>query len=55
MYNIKTASIDVTYRCNLRCKHCFNFSGVPRRKEMTDKELRNLAEEISKLSIDSVS
>ena len=54
MYNIKTASIDVTYRCNLRCKHCFNFSGVPRRKEMTDKELRNLAEEISKLSIDSV-
>ena len=54
MYNIKTASIDITYRCNLRCKHCFNFSGVPRKQEMTDEELRKLAKDLSKLNIDSI-
>lgn len=24
---IKSASIDVTYKCNFRCLHCFNSSG----------------------------
>lgn len=54
MYKIQSASIDVTYRCNLRCKHCFNFSGKPRKGELTDEQLVSLAQEISELGIDSV-
>lgn len=46
------ACIDVTYRCTLRCKHCYNFSGdngIRDRFEMTREELVSLSREIAYL------
>lgn len=42
-------SIDVTYNCNFRCRHCFNRSGEHdfNQKEMTDQELMNLIKEVA--------
>ncbi|UCE17948.1 MAG: radical SAM protein [Gemmatimonadota bacterium] len=40
---------DITYRCNMRCLHCFNLSGErgDRRKELSDEEvIRFLDEDI---------
>jgi len=42
-------SIDITYDCNFRCLHCYNSSGEHNqdsKRELTDKELYQLAEEI---------
>lgn len=47
------ACIDVTYRCTLRCKHCYNYSGnngIVDRIEMREDELLSLSESIAKLS-----
>lgn len=41
-------SIDITNNCNLRCLHCFNFSGenIYVNNEMTDDELLKLIDDI---------
>ncbi len=48
---ISIASVDITYKCNLRCLHCFNCSGEQNylRKEMTDDELLYLMESLSEI------
>lgn len=40
----ESVTIDLTYNCNLRCKHCFNYSGehTVNASEMTDQELIGL-------------
>lgn len=42
-------SIDVTYNCNFRCRHCFNKSGEHnfKQKELTDDELMQVIREIA--------
>ena len=41
-------SIDVTYKCNYRCLHCFNGSGENcLTNELTDNELQKVFEEVS--------
>ena len=42
-------TLDVTNRCNLRCRHCFNYSGEHRseRTEHTDDELIDAAKQIA--------
>lgn len=42
-------SIDVTNKCNLRCLHCYNYSGenICVKNEMTDEELIKLIDDIS--------
>lgn len=43
-------SIDVTYRCNFRCKHCFNGSGTPLLgDELKDAELLSIARSVGVL------
>lgn len=43
-------SIDVTYRCNFRCKHCFNGSGAPMLgEELSDDELLEIAKSVGVL------
>ena len=44
-------SIDVTNRCNLRCLHCYNYSGenIYVNNELTDKELMKLVDDICEL------
>lgn len=39
MNYLSSASVDVTYRCNLRCRHCFDFGGECVYEEMNDDEL----------------
>lgn len=56
MKTLKTASIDITYNCNLRCKHCFNSSGEHIRKtpEMSDETILRLSEELFDLGIENL-
>lgn len=48
---ISIASVDITYKCNLRCLHCFNCSGEQNyiRNEMTNDELLYLMESLSEI------
>lgn len=56
MKTLKTASIDITYNCNFRCKHCFNSSGEHIRKtpEMSDEIIMELAKELFDSGIENL-
>lgn len=45
---LETVSIDITNKCNLRCKHCFNYSGEQSRncKELSDQEFLKIINEV---------
>lgn len=50
------ACIDVTYRCTLRCKHCYNYSGnngIVDRIEMREDQLLSLSEKLFPIHITS--
>ncbi len=43
-----TISLDVTNKCNLRCRHCYNNSGDRFiRQELTDKQMVSIVEEVA--------
>lgn len=44
-------SIDITNKCNIRCLHCYNYSGenLYIKDELTDKELIKLIDDICKM------
>lgn len=46
---------DITYKCNLRCKHCFTSSGIKKEDELTIDEKIKLVEQLSKLGVERVS
>ena len=46
---------DITYKCNLRCKHCFTSSGIQKKDELTIDEKIKLVEQLSKLGVERVS
>lgn len=51
------AAIDVTYKCNLCCKHCYNSSGGnknSRTDELTDEQLLYIIESVAKTHPESV-
>ena len=56
MKTLKSASIDITYNCNFRCKHCFNSSGEHIRKtpEMSDEIIIGVSRELFDLGIESL-
>lgn len=45
---IEMMSIDMTYKCTLRCLHCFNYSGEHKLglQELSDEEILNLCDDI---------
>ena len=45
---LNSLAVDITNRCNLRCKHCYNYSGEQKikRNEWTSEELESLAMQI---------
>lgn len=47
-YITEMCSIDVTYRCNFRCKHCYNNSGEHNfgEEELSDEELLRVIDEL---------
>ena len=46
---------DITYLCNLRCKHCFTNSGKPKSDELSLEEKLKLVDDIKELGISRVS
>lgn len=46
---------DITYKCNLRCKHCFTSSGVEKKEELTTVEKLKLIEQLAELGVERVS
>ena len=46
---------DITYQCNLHCKHCFTNSGVKRKDELSLDEKLYLISEIKKLGTNRIS
>lgn len=56
MKMINSASVDITYQCNYRCKHCFNSSGVNGKPgvELSDQELSRIFMSIAELGADSI-
>lgn len=53
---VKSASIDVTYKCNLKCRHCFNSSGEHsfNGKELSEEEILDIANQLAELQLDSL-
>lgn len=53
---LKVISVDVTYKCNFRCRHCYNSSGEHNfgDKELTDEKMLELIRDIANYSPDSV-
>ena len=51
---VKTFSLDVTSRCNLRCAHCYNASGGSGTGDLTLEELKRVAGEIADFSPEGV-
>lgn len=43
--SLNSIAIDITYKCNFRCKHCYNCSGEHMRAEMTDEEVLNVIQQ----------
>lgn len=56
MKELQTASIDITYKCNFRCKHCFNSSGEHSgiKQELSDEKILETADEIMDLGVESL-
>lgn len=53
MYVFKSVSLDLTYKCNLRCRHCFNNSGERVGDELSANELMRIAKELALLAPES--
>jgi radical SAM protein with 4Fe4S-binding SPASM domain len=45
---------DVTYACNLRCKHCYANAGQARPDELTDEEAMDLVDRLAKMGVTSL-
>lgn len=48
-YPLDDAQIEITNRCNLSCKHCFNNSGSPHPNEMTTDVVLSVIDELSSM------
>lgn len=46
---------DITYKCNLRCKHCFTESGEPGNKELNLEQKKEFIEQCIKLRVGRIS
>ncbi|MGC9202092.1 MAG: PqqD family peptide modification chaperone [Thermoproteota archaeon] len=51
LYSPLLVLLEVTYACNLRCKHCYASAGRPMKDELSADELKKLAEELGKIKV----
>ena len=42
---------ELTLACNLRCRYCFNESGVPRKDELDTEDTLNLLSDLRKYNV----
>lgn len=54
MYMFQSVSLDITYKCNLKCRHCYNFSGEYLTKELSDSQLKEIIGELAKQQVESI-
>lgn len=45
---------DITSECNLRCIHCYNFSGLPHENELSAEEIKRKLEEMSVIGVENI-
>ena len=48
-------ALEITKKCNLRCKHCYLSAGNPHKKELTLEEIRGLFKAAKNLGVRSTS
>ncbi|HFD3606124.1 TPA: radical SAM protein [Enterococcus faecium] len=55
---VTTASVDITYRCNLLCKHCYNSSGdLPDdyfERVLTHEQYENILYDLAKMQLSTI-
>lgn len=44
---IENVSLEITRKCNLRCKHCYSNSGIKRENELTFEEIKELIDDLA--------
>lgn len=49
-----TAQIEVTKKCPLRCRHCFNNSGIAKKQEMTTDQIFVILDKLSSMGIKKI-
>ncbi len=42
---------DITYKCNLKCKHCYASAGKPLENELTTEEAKNAIDKLDRASV----
>lgn len=53
-YRPQTCYIELTQKCNLRCKHCYNAWDAQNKKELSPDEVRTVLDELSEYGIKRV-
>ena len=48
---IENVSLEITRKCNLRCKHCYSNSGIKRENELTFKEIKELIDDLAAAAV----
>ena len=43
--------LELTYKCNLRCKHCYASAGIPSKNELSTGEIRSLLREAAEMGV----
>ncbi len=46
--------LELTLECNLKCKHCFNYGGAPRKKMLTTDEFKDVISQLNNMEIFSL-
>ena len=54
MYNLITATIEITRRCNAKCIHCIVDAGEQKPEELTTNEILTLIEDMSDLGCQNI-
>ncbi len=55
LYTPREILFEITYACNLSCKHCYSKSGKPASDELDKYELKKLARELGEMRVFKVS
>jgi radical SAM protein with 4Fe4S-binding SPASM domain len=51
-YNVKAGVWEITYACNMRCKHCGSSCGEPLKDELSNDEVLKLCDDLGELGVE---
>lgn len=54
MYDLSSATLEITRKCNAKCIHCIVDAGAPKNNELTNQEIIKFLEDIADLGASSV-